>query len=565
MHPAQADRRRAQVGVAALAVLLAAADSYVVVLALPDIMTGVGIDVDQLQRATPIVTGFLLGYIVGLPPLGRLSDLYGRVPVLLASLGVFCVGCVITAGSHDLGAVVVGRALQGVGGGGLVPATLALVADRWPEDRRGTPLGAVGAAQEFGSVLGPLYGGAVLAVSGWRTIFWANLGGGLVLAGALVGITRGARAARRPPGAVVTAVLAALALAGLVLVVTAPATLTGQLTIGAAYVPVVAGAAWSSPLVLLTAALATGVAGLLWRRGTLRRLSTEADLIGAGLLGLALAGLVLAFATADPSRQALADRAPALLGGAALCAGLFAWRQRRARHPLVPGDAVRPTAGWGALAVNLFVGAALIAALVDVPLFARATRYPDSQLGAALVLVELLAALPVGALLGGLLCRRLAPRSVATVGLGLTALGFLGMSRWGERALDGPARRHRPCAYRPGLRAGDRSGQCRLAGSHPLGRAWHRLRARRGRPDGGHARRPLRPHRCRPTRLLCPAGQDRQPTGAVPGRSGALPGIHDGDPRCRAQRAPRDLCRCRDLCGDRRCARRRAVAAGWPP
>ena len=58
---------------------------------------------------------------------------------------------------------------------------------------------------------------------------------------------------------------------------------------------------------------------------------------------------------------------------------------------------------WGALAVSFFVGAALIAALVDIPIFARVTVYPDSQLDAALVLVRLLVALPVGALAGGYL------------------------------------------------------------------------------------------------------------------------------------------------------------------
>ena len=70
----------------------------------------------------------------------------------------------MTAAAYDLPSMVTGRFLQGVGGGGLVPATLALVADLYPPHRRGMPLGIVGAVQEIGSVLGPLYGAVVLAL-----------------------------------------------------------------------------------------------------------------------------------------------------------------------------------------------------------------------------------------------------------------------------------------------------------------------------------------------------------------------------------------------------------------
>jgi MFS family permease len=94
---------------------------------------------------------------------------------------VFVAGSVVTALAVELPVLVVGRFVQGVGGGGLVPATLAIVAALWPAERRGTPLGVVGAVQELGAVLGPVLGAVILAVSGWRTIFWFNAVVGAVL------------------------------------------------------------------------------------------------------------------------------------------------------------------------------------------------------------------------------------------------------------------------------------------------------------------------------------------------------------------------------------------------
>ena len=176
---------RALLSLAAVAVAFAAADTYVVVLALPDMMTSVGVPIDQLQRAAPIVSGFLLGYVAMLPLIGRIADLRGRVPVLVFSLVLFAFGSLVTALAYDMPSMVIGRFLQGVGGGGLVPATLALVADLYPKERRGVPLGVVSAVQEIGSVIGPLFGAVVLAFADWRAIFLINLAVGLVLAAAL--------------------------------------------------------------------------------------------------------------------------------------------------------------------------------------------------------------------------------------------------------------------------------------------------------------------------------------------------------------------------------------------
>ncbi|CAN5397062.1 hypothetical protein BH24ACT12_BH24ACT12_23590 [soil metagenome] len=447
-RPSVTTSSRLLLTLAAVAVAFAAADTYVVVLALPDMMTATGLSLDQLQRAAPIVSGFLLGYIAILPLIGRIADLRGRMPVLLGSLVVFAVCSVITAAAYDLDTMVIGRFLQGAGGGGLVPATLALVADLWPADRRGLPLGVIGAVQELGSVLGPLYGAAVLAVGDWRAIFWLNTAVGLVLAAAMLGC-RGERIespvdprSRGHPDAT-GAGLALLGLAGVALVMLEPRSLLTDVTYGLAFLPVVGDSRWLTPLALvvygllalfLLRQLTAKHPMLAWRTwgSTLR----ATDLPGALLLGAALAGIILAFATADPEVRVFSPAGPYLLAGSALAAGLFGWRQTRARDPLIPRGSLQARPAWGALAVSFFVGASLISALVDIPFFARLTAYPDSQLDAALVLVRFLAALPVGALLGGWLTRYVSAAMLAAVSMLLAASGFFWMSTWGADALD---------------------------------------------------------------------------------------------------------------------------------
>jgi hypothetical protein len=149
--------------------------------------------------------------------------------------------------------------------------------------------------------------------------------------------------------------------------------------------------------------------------------------------------LELAFATADPRIKVFSDRGEWFLLGAALAAAAFAAHLRRAPAPLVPRRALRRAPAWGAMAVSLFVGAALVAALIDVPLFARTTVYADSQLQAALVLVRFLAALPVGALLGGYLVPRLPAGVIAAVGMAAAAVAFLWMATWGLDTLHHPS------------------------------------------------------------------------------------------------------------------------------
>lgn len=450
--PALGMAPRALLGLAAVAIAFAAADTYVVVLALPDMMSATGLAIDQLQRAAPIVSGFLLGYVGILPLIGRISDLRGRVPVLLGSMVVFAVGSVITAAAYNLDSMVIGRFIQGMGGGGLIPPTLALVADMWPPKRRGLPLGVVGAVQELGSVLGPLYGAVVLAFGSWRDIFWLNCAIGLVLAAAMAQALHTAPAAggarQRTAGRLDLPGMALflLSLLGITLIMLEPDPLVTGVTSGLVFLPVTGDSRWLTPLALTTYGLfvlflvrqALARKPLLgWRGwGEIRR---ETDLLGAFLLASGLGAIIIAFASAEPESNAISANAPVLLPLAALAFALFAWRQRHARTPLVPRGALNERPAWGALVVSFFIGSALIAALVDIPFFARLTVYRDSQLDAALVLVRFLIALPIGALLGGWLLRRISAANLTAVAMVLSGIAFLHMATWDRYALHNQA------------------------------------------------------------------------------------------------------------------------------
>lgn len=174
-QPATSGRRIA-ISAGSLAVLLGALDTYVVITIMTDIMSDVGIAVNQIQKVTPIITWYLLGYIAAMPLLGRASDRFGRKLLLQASLAGFAIGSVITAMSTDLDILVIGRLIQGIASGALLPVTLALAADLWASRNRAAVLGGVGAAQEFGSVIGPMYGIAMVAIfHHWQAVFWVNV------------------------------------------------------------------------------------------------------------------------------------------------------------------------------------------------------------------------------------------------------------------------------------------------------------------------------------------------------------------------------------------------------
>lgn len=436
--PTPAPSGRVLLTLGALGVLLAAADTYVVVLALPEMMGAVDIEPDELHRAAPIISIFLLGYVAAVPLAGRLSDVLGRRVVLVGALGVFAVGSLVTATSTSLAAIVTGRLLQGAGGGALVPVALALVADLWPQDRRGRPLGWLGAAQELGALLGPLLGAAILAVSDWRAIFWLNLALGVALAMGCIGRVK------RPRDLPAISLLVIAAAAG-ALALVRPQSWVEDVDLGLLFLPVVGESPWLSPLVLtvvgalvLFAARELTAARPLLDLRRLPRLAREVDLVGALLLGAALGGVVVTFAAADPAVVEGSPAQPQWLVVTVVAGLVYLWHRRSVSTPLVPHGSLSARPAWGALLVSLGVGAALVALVVGIPVLVRTATPGSDQLDAALVLMRFLVAVPVGAWLGGHLLHRRPAALVAAVGLASAAAALAVSASWDQRSLDRP-------------------------------------------------------------------------------------------------------------------------------
>ncbi len=156
-------------------VFIAADDQTAVVTVLPALIGDIGLTVDDLYLASWVVNGYLIGYIAALPIVGRIADVYGRARVYAASLVVFMVGSALVAAAPGFEWLVVSRALQAVGGGAVVPVAMAIVITELPPGRRLLGLGAIAAASEAGALVGPLWGGAITELMGWRWVFWWNL------------------------------------------------------------------------------------------------------------------------------------------------------------------------------------------------------------------------------------------------------------------------------------------------------------------------------------------------------------------------------------------------------
>lgn len=358
--------------VAALAaVFLGAVDLTVIATILPRMVFDLQINTADVDRYIWVVNAYLLAYIVSIPLMGRVSDLVGRTAAFEIALAVFLAGSAWSAVANDLHQLIAARAVQGAGGGALLPVTMALVGDLLPAGKRLTALGIVGAVDTLGWVLGPLWGAVMVGLAPgeepWRWVFWINIPIGILVAIAIAFAGRGSKPAATGGG------LAKLDLPGTILL--------------------------GGGLLLLNLGLSAGGEVGLTQGSAMRALGgTKNPLAG--------------------------DLVPLLVGACVILVFFFLW-ERRASSPILSPRLFGSRRFLAGVIANFLVGAALIVAVVDVPVVVALLVDQDRiSTVSAYLLAPFTISMAALSFAGGLVARRFGERRTAIVGLALVVVGY---------------------------------------------------------------------------------------------------------------------------------------------
>jgi EmrB/QacA subfamily drug resistance transporter len=360
---------RRTLAAALAAVFLGALDLTVIATILPGMVTDLRVNAADVDRYVWIVNSYLLAYIVAIPVVGRVSDILGRTLAFQGSLALFLTGSLVCALASDLPAMIAGRAIQGVGGGALLPVTMAMVGDILPPGRRAAALGLVGAVDTLGWVLGPIWGAVLVEIApgqdSWRWVFVINIPLALVAAIAIgrVGMRNAAGTTR-----------------------------------------------WVEKL---------DIPGALLLAGAL--LALNLGLSAGGELGAPAGGA----RALGGSRNPIAELVLPLLAIAAVLGSLLVWRQRRAQWPLLPVRLFSNHQFSAAIVANFLVGASLIVAMVDTPVI-TAMLVDQSSVSrvSALMLAPFTVLIALLSFAGGRIVSQVGFRRTASTGLLLVAIGY---------------------------------------------------------------------------------------------------------------------------------------------